>query len=201
MEQKEFIIKLKDKLEAYAKEIKQLNNTEELTEKFSDMLEVIKSISSMSGINFDQIEKKCLEQCDAKEGDPSLKSNHNCLFCQFFHGEKEVKFFDTFLHCYAIKDQFPVSNGHVIIIPNEHTENWFTAKEEVRLDMMRALNILKSRLDLEYHPHGYNIGINCGEVAGQSIMHLHLHLIPRYKGDMENPKGGVRGVIPSKQKY
>lgn len=67
--------------------------------------------------------------------------------------------------------------------------------------MMRALHLLKNRLDLEYSPHGYNIGANCGEVAGQSVMHLHLHLIPRYQGDMEDPKGGVRGVIPSKQKY
>lgn len=125
----------------------------------------------------------------------------DCLFCQFARCEKEVQFLETFSHCYAIKDQYPVSNGHILIIPKEHTENWFTAREEVRLDMMKALHLLKSRLDLDYRPHGYNIGANCGEVAGQSVMHLHLHLIPRYQGDMENPKGGVRGVIPSKQKY
>lgn len=125
----------------------------------------------------------------------------DCLFCQFAHLEREVKFIENFSHCYAIKDEYPVSNGHVLIIPKEHTENWFTAREEVRLDMMRALHHLKSRLDLEYSPHGYNFGANCGEMAGQTIMHLHLHLIPRYQGDMENPKGGVRGVIPSKQKY
>jgi diadenosine tetraphosphate (Ap4A) HIT family hydrolase/predicted house-cleaning noncanonical NTP pyrophosphatase (MazG superfamily) len=131
--------------------------------------------------------------------DPVHQSD--CLFCQFIRGDIEVKFLEKFSHCYAIQDQFPVSNGHILIIPNEHTENWFTAREEVRLDMINALNDLKSRLDLEYRPNGYNIGANCGEVAGQSVMHLHLHLIPRYQGDMENPKGGVRGVIPSKQKY
>jgi diadenosine tetraphosphate (Ap4A) HIT family hydrolase/predicted house-cleaning noncanonical NTP pyrophosphatase (MazG superfamily) len=125
----------------------------------------------------------------------------DCLFCQIAHQEKEVKFFAKFAYCYVIKDQFPVSNGHILIIPHEHTENWFTAKEEVRIDIMKALRLVKEQLDLEYSPHGYNIGVNCGEVAGQSVMHLHLHLIPRYKGDMENPKGGVRGVIPSKQKY
>jgi len=125
----------------------------------------------------------------------------DCLFCQIARQEKDVTFFAKFKHCYAIKDQFPVSNGHVLIIPHEHTENWFTAKEEVRLDLIQALHFIKDQLDREYSPHGYNIGANCGEVAGQSVMHLHVHLIPRYQGDMEDPKGGVRGVIPSKQKY
>lgn len=125
----------------------------------------------------------------------------DCLFCQFARQEREIKFFANFEHCFVIKDQFPVSKGHILIIPYEHTENWFTAKEEVRLDIMKALHLMKEQLDLEYSPQGYNIGANCGEVAGQSVMHLHLHLIPRYQGDMENPKGGVRGVIPSKQKY
>lgn len=125
----------------------------------------------------------------------------DCLFCQFARGDKEVQIIETFTHCFAIKDHYPVSPGHLLIIPKEHTENWFTAREEVRLDMMQALHHLKSRLDLEYHPQGYNFGANCGEIAGQTVMHLHLHLIPRYKNDMENPRGGIRGVIPSKQKY
>ncbi len=125
----------------------------------------------------------------------------DCLFCQISQGQKQVPFFAKFKHCYAIKDQFPVSEGHILIIPYEHTENWFTASEEVRLDILKALNNVKERIDNEYNPQGYNMGANCGEAAGQSVMHLHMHLIPRYQGDMENPKGGVRGVIPSKQKY
>lgn len=125
----------------------------------------------------------------------------DCLFCQIARQERKVEVFAKFEHCFVIKDQYPVSNGHILIIPHEHTENWFTAKEEVRLDIMKALRLMKERLDIEYNPHGYNMGANCGEVAGQSVMHLHLHLIPRYRGDMEDPKGGVRGVIPSKQKY
>jgi len=125
----------------------------------------------------------------------------DCLFCQIVCREREATLFETFRHCYVIKDQFPVSPGHLLIIPYEHTENWFTAPEEVRLDMMKALSYVKEKLDGDYAPHGYNIGANCGKVAGQSVMHLHVHLIPRYKGDMEDPKGGVRGVIPSKQKY
>lgn len=125
----------------------------------------------------------------------------DCLFCQFARKEKEIKFFAEFDHCYVIKDQFPVSKGHLLIIPYEHTDNWFTAREEVQLDIMKALQALKKQIDLEYSPDGYNFGANCGEAAGQTIMHLHLHLIPRYFGDMENPRGGVRGVIPLKQKY
>lgn len=134
---------------------------------------------------------------------PKQEHSHEpgCLFCQFARKEKEVKFLETFTHCYAIQDRFPVSNGHILIIPYEHTETWFTARNEVLLDMLQALHILKARLDLEYKPQGYNIGVNCGKAAGQTIMHLHLHLIPRYQGDMENPRGGVRGVIPSKQQY
>jgi diadenosine tetraphosphate (Ap4A) HIT family hydrolase/predicted house-cleaning noncanonical NTP pyrophosphatase (MazG superfamily) len=130
-----------------------------------------------------------------------LSHKQGCLFCQFAKGEKPISIFEDFQHCFAIKDQYPVSPGHVLIIPKEHTENWFTAKEEVRMDMIKALHVLKDKLDLDYQPQGYNIGANCGEIAGQTIMHLHLHLIPRYQGDMEDPKGGVRGVIPSKQKY
>ena len=125
----------------------------------------------------------------------------DCLFCQISRGEKETPFFAQFQHCYVIKDHFPVSPGHILIIPYQHTENWFTATEEVRLDMMNALSAMKETLDVDYSPHGYNIGANCGTVAGQSVMHLHVHLIPRYQGDMEDPKGGVRGAIPSKQKY
>ena len=125
----------------------------------------------------------------------------SCIFCQIVNQEKQADVVATFEHCFVIKDQFPVSKGHLLIIPHEHTLNWFTAREVVRLNIMHALACMKERLDEEYQPDGYNIGANCGEVAGQTVMHLHVHLIPRYKGDMDDPKGGVRGVIPSKQKY
>jgi diadenosine tetraphosphate (Ap4A) HIT family hydrolase len=116
-------------------------------------------------------------------------------------GVHEERIIDKFEYCYSVRDNFPVTRGHTLIIPYEHTENWFTAKEEVRQDIMKALSKIKSDLDGEFSPDGYNIGMNCGEAAGQTIMHLHLHLIPRYKGDIKDPKGGVRGVIPEKQKY
>lgn len=124
-----------------------------------------------------------------------------CIFCQVAQRKREAEIIAEFKHCYAMKDAFPVSKGHILIIPYMHVDNWFAAHEEVQMDMMRALNEMKTRLDKELHPDGYNIGLNCGSAAGQTVMHLHLHLIPRYHGDMEYPKGGVRGVIPSKQKY
>lgn len=183
-------------------------------EELADILEVIHAILANKGNSFSDLEvirkKKFeerggfynrifLEKTLSKEAKQNEKSN--CLFCQIARQEKEVELVAKFEHCYIVKDQYPVSNGHILIIPYEHTENWFTAREEVRLDIIHALTQMKAYLDGEYHPDGYNIGANCGETAGQTIMHLHMHLIPRYKGDMIDPKGGVRGVIPSKQKY
>lgn len=124
-----------------------------------------------------------------------------CVFCQIAVGERKGEILAEFKHCFVMKDQFPVSNGHLLIIPHEHTPDWFAASEEVRLDIMYALNLMKEKLEAEYHPDGYNIGMNCGASAGQTVMHLHVHLIPRYKEDMQDPRGGVRGVIPEKQKY
>ena len=70
-----------------------------------------------------------------------------------------------------------------------------------KIEWLLMLQYVKQKVDERYHPDGYNIGINVNEAAGQSVFHVHMHLIPRYKGDVPNPKGGVRGVIPSKQKY
>jgi diadenosine tetraphosphate (Ap4A) HIT family hydrolase len=136
-----------------------------------------------------------------KNDDAKQVDSTECIFCQMARQERECEILTQFTHCFAIKDQFPVTQGHVLIIPYEHIEHWFKASKEVQDDIMHALSHMKARLDAEYNPDGYNIGANCGEAAGQTVMHLHVHLIPRYKGDMENPRGGVRGVIPAKQKY
>lgn len=98
-------------------------------------------------------------------------------------------------------DKYPVSPGHMLIISKRHVPDLFATTPEERLALSELLDQAKQLLDKKHHPDGYNIGINCGEIAGQSIMHLHIHLIPRYRGDMENPKGGVRGVIPGKRVY
>jgi diadenosine tetraphosphate (Ap4A) HIT family hydrolase len=101
----------------------------------------------------------------------------------------------------AFYDGYPVSPGHALIIPKRHVSSFFDLSEEERLDMLKLADQVKKILDNKFHPDGYNIGVNVGESAGQSVFHVHMHIIPRYTGDVENPKGGVRGVIPSKQSY
>ena len=102
---------------------------------------------------------------------------------------------------YVCLDKFPVTPGHLLIIPVRHEANFF-ASNPAELEAVWALVAeSKALLDTKYHPDGYNLGVNVGEVAGQTIAHAHLHLIPRYRGDVENPRGGVRGVIPAKQQY
>lgn len=98
-------------------------------------------------------------------------------------------------------DGFPVSPGHALIIPRRHVASFFDLTQDERQDMFNMVDDVKRILDDRFHPDGYNIGVNIGEAAGQSIFHVHLHLIPRYSGDVPNPRGGVRGVIPHKQSY
>ncbi len=101
----------------------------------------------------------------------------------------------------AFFDGYPVSKGHTLIIPKRHVENYFDLTTHEQRALWLLVNRCKKLLTERFHPDGFNVGINVGEAAGQSIFHVHIHLIPRYNGDVENPKGGVRGVIPGKQKY
>lgn len=103
--------------------------------------------------------------------------------------------------CVAFYDGYPVSPGHALIIPKRHVASYFDLTNHEREAMNVVLQYVKQKIDERFHPDGYNVGINIGEAAGQSVFHCHMHVIPRYKGDVPNPKGGVRGVIPQKQKY
>jgi diadenosine tetraphosphate (Ap4A) HIT family hydrolase len=100
-----------------------------------------------------------------------------------------------------IRDGFPISLGHTLIIPKRHVSSFFEITSEERLALLTLLHEAKLMLDKECNPDGYNIGINDGVSAGQTILHLHIHLIPRYKGDLQDPRGGVRWVIPEKADY
>lgn len=99
------------------------------------------------------------------------------------------------------EDLYPVATGHLLVIPNRHVADWFELSAEEQQAVMTLINQAKQWLDTRHQPDGYNIGINCGEAAGQTVMHVHCHLIPRYNGDTPQPRGGVRGVIPDKQSY
>lgn len=124
-------------------------------------------------------------------------SNTNCVFCDILH-ERIVAQNDL---CFAIRDGFPVSEGHTLIIPRRHVADYFDLTIEEIMAMQAMMREIKERLDVELMPDGYNIGVNVNAAAGQTVFHVHMHLIPRFHGDVENPRGGVRGVIPGKQKY
>src|SRR5437016_11373164 len=100
---------------------------------------------------------------------------------------------------FAIFDRYPVSPGHVLILPKRHVESFFDITSEEREAMLSLLDEMKRKTDETLAPDGYNVGVNVGVAAGQTVMHVHMHLIPRFTGDMENPGGGVGGVIPARQ--
>lgn len=122
-------------------------------------------------------------------------NKETCIFCNC---TDEILRND---YAFARYDHYPVSPGHVLIIPHRHVVNYFDTSPDEKVAMYELIDNLKVYLDETHSPDGYNVGINCGEAAGQSIFHVHIHLIPRYKGDVEVAKGGVRCVIPNKQKY
>lgn len=98
-------------------------------------------------------------------------------------------------------DGLPVTPGHVLLIPTRHVRNWFEATIEERVALTRAIDVARHAIETNFGADGYNIGINSGEAAGQTVFHLHVHVIPRRHGDVEDPRGGVRHVIPSKANY
>jgi diadenosine tetraphosphate (Ap4A) HIT family hydrolase len=119
-----------------------------------------------------------------------------CIFCS----PKRETLIETAL-AYSVFDKFPVSKGHTLIIPKSHVSNYFelTLNEQISCNLI--INEVKKYLDKKFKPSGYNIGINIGETAGQTINHVHIHLIPRYKNDLPNPIGGVRNIFPLKGDY
>jgi superfamily II DNA or RNA helicase/diadenosine tetraphosphate (Ap4A) HIT family hydrolase/SOS-response transcriptional repressor LexA len=102
---------------------------------------------------------------------------------------------------FAFRDRFPVSRGHTLVVTRRVTSDWFSATADERAAILALVEVVKKQLDEELHPDGYNVGFNAGEAAGQTVMHLHVHVIPRFKGDMDDPRGGVRHVIPSRGNY
>lgn len=122
--------------------------------------------------------------------------NDPCLFCKDPRGvsiQHEL--------AYSARDSYPASPGHTVIIPRRHVSSFFDLTPEEVAACMGLIKEEKKLIDEEFKPDGYNIGVNVGPAAGQSIFHVHIHVIPRYKGDVENPQGGVRHVIPKKAYY
>jgi diadenosine tetraphosphate (Ap4A) HIT family hydrolase len=122
----------------------------------------------------------------------------NCIFCNPTPTSELIMESAT---VYALFDKFPVNKGHALIIPKKHCTDYFDLTFKEQSACWFVLNKVKVELEKRFKPDGFNVGINIGSKAGQTIEHVHIHLIPRYKGDVDDPTGGVRGVIPNNQKY
>ena len=120
-----------------------------------------------------------------------------CPFCTL----PDSRIIDSNPFGLVIRDGYPISTGHTLVIPKRHVGSFFELTPEEATEMMSLMRRAKSALDIEFKPNGYNIGINDGAAAGQTVPHLHIHLIPRYQGDMPDPRGGVRWIVPEKADY
>lgn len=131
---------------------------------------------------------------------------HHTSECPFCKGGIDARGTDKIVkgdQWFVMNDAYPVSRGHALLIPYRHIESiWDLTPGEFE-EFPQMLKRIIHYIDMHYRPHpdGYNIGMNIGEAAGQTVPHLHVHVIPRYKGDMINPRGGIRGCIPDKRKY
>lgn len=133
----------------------------------------------------------------SKQPDAPRAGHGECRFC----GVAEAEIVHAHQLAFVTRDSYPLTPGHTLIIPRRHIASFFEATAEERAAMMALADQAKARLDEEHTPDGYNIGINDGKAAGQTIMHLHMHLIPRYLSDTSDPRGGIRWILPDRAAY
>ena len=125
------------------------------------------------------------------------KAVHECPFCS---PPADRVFLETD-SVIALWDGYPISPGHALVVPRRHVAGWFEASRDEQIAIVDALESVKAAIEEAYAPDGYNIGLNSGRAAGQTVFHLHVHVIPRYNDDVEDPRGGVRWVIPDRAAY
>jgi superfamily II DNA or RNA helicase/HKD family nuclease/diadenosine tetraphosphate (Ap4A) HIT family hydrolase len=123
--------------------------------------------------------------------------SEDCPFCR----PAADRLFHLGEHVLGIWDSYPVSPGHSLLVPKRHIASWFEATAEEQRELFGAIDVARSAIEQTHRPDGFNVGVNIGASAGQTVPHLHVHVIPRYSGDMADPRGGVRGVIPQMQNY
>lgn len=120
-----------------------------------------------------------------------------CIFCNV-PKEKIIAENDLAI---AFFDQYPVNEGHTLVVPKRHAETFFDATDAELNAICRLIKVVREKLDVLYNPDGYNIGVNVGAAGGQTIFHLHVHIIPRYTGDVPDPRGGIRRIKKSLVPY
>lgn len=130
-----------------------------------------------------------------------MNNQKPCPFCQFISGEIKKPILFQNDSGFVVRDGFPITDGHTLIIPKHHIGSFFEISQQQRQDLFELVDLAKVDLDKQYNPASYNIGINDGEAAGQTIPHLHIHLIPRYHEEGKDPRGGVRWLVPEKADY
>jgi len=169
------------------------------------------------GFRIHKLHQKPTYQCNVKLGYKSIFENESCEVyvykhynqhnraentdCPFCNPEQERKLILESATAYAMFDKFPVSKGHALIIPKKHCTDYFQLTFKEQSACWFILNKVKEFIKTEFNPDGFNIGINVNPVAGQTVEHVHIHIIPRYTGDVINPRGGIRNVIPGKGYY
>jgi diadenosine tetraphosphate (Ap4A) HIT family hydrolase len=169
------------------------------------------------GFRIHKVHKKETYQCLIKLGYLSVFKNENCEIYEYEHyttlnkgnadlspflvGEETRELIVETATVFSFYDKFPVSEGHALIVPKRLVSNYFDLTLKEQTACWIVANRVKTILQEKYNPGGFTVGININEAAGQTISHCHIHVIPRYKGDVENPRGGIRGVIPSKKEY
>lgn len=169
------------------------------------------------GFRTHKIHQKPTYQCNVKLPFKSIFMNDNCEIyeyqhynqiqsdnenaCPFCTPDPRRQIVAESATAYAIRDIFPVTPGHTLIIPKRHCASYFDLSFKEQAACWFMVNAVKKQIQAEFNPYGFNVGVNIGKSAGQTIPHVHIHVIPRYTGDVKNPTGGVRGVIPDKQDY
>jgi len=169
------------------------------------------------GFRMHKIHQKQTYQCIVKLPFHSFFKNENCEIyeyqhynqlkrtenpdCPFCNPDADRELIVESATAYAMYDKYPVSAGHALIIPKRHCTDYFDLSFREQAACIFMLNTVQEIISAKFKPDGFNVGINVSEAAGQTVPHVHIHLIPRYNGDVEEPRGGVRGVIIEKQKY
>lgn len=169
------------------------------------------------GYRMHKLHKQLTYQCNVKLPYQSIFKNESCEIYAYQHyttlnkgNEKASPFFvgneprELIVEsatAFAFYDKFPVSSGHALIVPKRLIANYFELSFKEQAACWIMANKVKEILQSKFQPNGFNVGINIHEAAGQTIAHCHIHIIPRYNGDVAQPRGGIRGVIPHKQQY
>ena len=128
-----------------------------------------------------------------------MPDSADCPFCKAIRGHRGL--LGTRRTAVALPDAFPVSPGHCLVLPKRHEPDFFELTLEEQTEIGELLWELRELVEAEHHAHSFNVGVNAGPAAGQTVDHAHVHLIPRYEGDVPDPRGGVRWVIPDRAPY